>query len=143
VGDFNICKDCKFWSQMIAQVLDGDVQALCLNYDESPYKGKYTRERQTCVAFEKGTAVDDPKLRYENVLEEPEPMMYKPTEKSPEITEMLEDVAGRTTAIKSSTCTKPPFGCGKPVTKFREALNEREYTISGLCQECQDSVFGK
>ena len=25
---------------------------------------------------------------------------------------------------------------------FRDALSIREYQISGMCQECQDSVFG-
>ena len=33
--------------------------------------------------------------------------------------------------------------CGKPVGKFRDALSAREFEISGLCQDCQDNVFGK
>jgi len=33
--------------------------------------------------------------------------------------------------------------CGKPITQFRDALSEKEYRLSGLCQECQDEVFGK
>lgn len=35
--------------------------------------------------------------------------------------------------------------CGtqiNPATDFRDPLSLREYQISGLCQECQDSVFG-
>ena len=34
--------------------------------------------------------------------------------------------------------------CGNPVdpAEFRDKLSEKEYTISGMCQECQDSVFG-
>jgi len=30
-----------------------------------------------------------------------------------------------------------------PNTEFRDALSVREYEISGMCQECQDSVFGE
>lgn len=35
--------------------------------------------------------------------------------------------------------------CGAMIehVKFRDALSIKEYYISGLCQECQDSVFGK
>ena len=35
--------------------------------------------------------------------------------------------------------------CSKPVSKeeFRDALSRKEYGISGMCQECQDSVFGR
>lgn len=32
--------------------------------------------------------------------------------------------------------------CGQPVGEFRNALSQKEYGISGMCQECQDSVFG-
>ena len=36
-----------------------------------------------------------------------------------------------------------PF-CSKPVNKedFKDPLSRREFLISGLCQECQDKVFG-
>ena len=36
--------------------------------------------------------------------------------------------------------------CGaiiNPETDFRDELSRKEYHISGLCQECQDQVFGK
>ncbi|MEM3192824.1 MAG: hypothetical protein QW292_12240 [Candidatus Parvarchaeota archaeon] len=32
--------------------------------------------------------------------------------------------------------------CGKSITKFRDEASEREYRLSGLCQECQDKMFG-
>jgi hypothetical protein len=32
--------------------------------------------------------------------------------------------------------------CKEKVGEFRDELSEKEYTISGMCQECQDSVFG-
>ena len=32
--------------------------------------------------------------------------------------------------------------CNKPVTGFRDKLSEDEYYISGMCQRCQDDIFG-
>lgn len=32
--------------------------------------------------------------------------------------------------------------CNKPVGEFRDELSKKEYKISGMCQVCQDSVFG-
>lgn len=34
------------------------------------------------------------------------------------------------------------FGCGQPVTEFRDDLSRTEFGISGLCQTCQDFMFG-
>jgi len=34
-----------------------------------------------------------------------------------------------------------PF-CKKDIGEFRNDLSRKEYKISGLCQKCQDSVFG-
>lgn len=33
--------------------------------------------------------------------------------------------------------------CKSPAVSFRDALSEKEYGISGMCQRCQDSVFEK
>lgn len=33
--------------------------------------------------------------------------------------------------------------CGKPVGKFKDELSKKEFGISGMCQACQDSVFGE
>ena len=35
--------------------------------------------------------------------------------------------------------------CEKPVSNdsFRNALSLKEFRISGMCQECQDSIFGR
>ncbi|KKM18655.1 hypothetical protein LCGC14_1663510 [marine sediment metagenome] len=68
--------------------------------------------------------------------------MATPTPKSPEITKLLEGFSGRTTAIEADKCVNPPFGCGGPATEFRDDLSNDEYRISGLCQNCQDAVFG-
>lgn len=32
--------------------------------------------------------------------------------------------------------------CREPIGTFRNELSEREYGISGLCQKCQDEIFG-
>ncbi len=32
--------------------------------------------------------------------------------------------------------------CGLPATDFRDALSAKEYSISALCQACQDLIFG-
>lgn len=64
--------------------------------------------------------------------------MAEPSEKSPEMEKLLEDLFGRTTAVQNDICAC----CGGPATEFRDYLSRKEYTISGLCQTCQDSVFG-
>jgi len=32
--------------------------------------------------------------------------------------------------------------CSGEVTEFRDDLSIKEFSISGMCQSCQDSVFG-
>ena len=32
--------------------------------------------------------------------------------------------------------------CPNPATDFRDALSQKEYRISGMCQNCQDKTFG-
>lgn len=32
--------------------------------------------------------------------------------------------------------------CSQPYKGFKDKLSEKEYQISGMCQDCQDSVFG-
>jgi hypothetical protein len=32
--------------------------------------------------------------------------------------------------------------CKKSIGPFRNSLSQKEYGISGMCQNCQDSVFG-
>ncbi len=41
--------------------------------------------------------------------------------------------------IKEGMCPT----CGKPINPltFKDKLSVKEFTISGLCQECQDGVF--
>lgn len=44
----------------------------------------------------------------------------------------------KTEALGRRVCVS----CGKRVVSFRDAISAKEYFISGLCQECQDRVFG-
>lgn len=45
---------------------------------------------------------------------------------------------GRREAIASCNCAI----CGGPANEFRDELSRKEFSISGLCQKCQDLVFG-
>lgn len=47
-------------------------------------------------------------------------------------------------AVKAIEAKKCPF-CKKPINDkdFRNPISKKEFEISGLCQSCQDSVFGK
>jgi hypothetical protein len=69
----------------------------------------------------------------------------RPARKSPAIESLLDEVSERmfgrkrTEAIRAGICVD----CGQAVVAFRNALSYREYAISGLCQRCQDEVFGK
>jgi hypothetical protein len=74
-------------------------------------------------------------------------MGLEPTEKSPAITEMLEGMSGRSTAIANLKCCNPPMGCGREIPPGEiegwDALSIKEYRISGMCLDpCQNSVFG-
>ena len=64
--------------------------------------------------------------------------------KSPQMQNLLEvmsmDLFGRLRAksLEGAICVC----CGSKADQFADALSAKEYTISGMCQECQNSVFG-
>jgi len=62
----------------------------------------------------------------------------EPSVKSTELSEFFEAFFGRTTAIETNMCVS----CNEGIRDFRDDLSKREYVISGLCQRCQDEVFG-
>ena len=70
--------------------------------------------------------------------------MAEPTTKSKEIEDSLTALTGqdRKEVIRSDQCMAAPYGCGGAATEFRDELSVKEYRISGLCQKCQDGVFG-
>jgi hypothetical protein len=45
---------------------------------------------------------------------------------------------GTKKAIEENKCPM----CKKPITAFRDESSKKEYAISGMCQKCQDQVFG-
>ncbi len=67
-------------------------------------------------------------------------IMADPLARSPGVRSFLNNVLGRDQAavIKKDKCVF----CGCMVKEFRDERSEREYTISGLCQKCQDLYLG-
>ncbi len=66
--------------------------------------------------------------------------MAEPTRKSEAvegILRALNDGTDRRTMITHDLCTS----CMKPATEFTDDLSRKEYTISGMCQACQDGFF--
>lgn len=68
----------------------------------------------------------------------------KPSYKVPKMQDFLDSIAketfgrSRTESIEADTCVD----CGGPATEFKDQLSRKEYTISGMCQECQDKIWG-
>lgn len=48
----------------------------------------------------------------------------------------------RRAVIQGGKCAFDKMGCRGPNFTFRDDLSRREYAISGLCQGCQDAMFG-
>lgn len=70
--------------------------------------------------------------------------MAKPDDRTPEMEKLTDDISyalygrKRTDSIKGDICVI----CGGPADDFRDPLSRTEYTISGMCQACQDRTFG-
>lgn len=64
-----------------------------------------------------------------------------PSWKSPQIEDLLSQLAGkdRQLTILTGKC----MTCDGEAVEFRNPLSRKEYTISGMCQKCQDEVFGR
>ncbi len=65
--------------------------------------------------------------------------------KSPEMTNFLDELSlnlfgrSRSLAKDGNGCVS----CGGPADKFTDELSRREYSISGVCQKCQDKFFAE
>ena len=68
--------------------------------------------------------------------------MAEPTVKSPILEGFFDTLTHRSASIRGDVCVPPPFGCGGPAVDFRNEISRKEYSISGLCQKCQDEIFG-
>jgi hypothetical protein len=69
----------------------------------------------------------------------------EPSKKSQGINDFLQKAfkMDRRDSIEEDMCLPPPLGCGKPATEFRDEVSRREYAITGMCQKCQDRIFGQ
>jgi hypothetical protein len=67
----------------------------------------------------------------------------KPTNKHPAINLFLSGLArkSRTITISEGECMSCD-STGIVATSFHDDISRKEYAISGLCQSCQDDVFG-
>jgi len=63
----------------------------------------------------------------------------KPSEKSDGMNRLLSELLGvhREESIKAEACVM----CPAEDLEFRDEISTKEYTISGMCQACQDSIF--
>jgi hypothetical protein len=66
--------------------------------------------------------------------------MSKPFENKTEEMKQAIEVAfpGTANLIANKKCPC----CKSDIGPFRDALSKKEYSISGMCQSCQDAVFG-
>ena len=69
-------------------------------------------------------------------------MSFEPSEKSKEVETALKAMFGfdRLKNIIEGVCVF----CNESVDEdsFRDSISKKEFTISGICQKCQDNVFG-
>ena len=65
--------------------------------------------------------------------------MPEPTSKAPAIDLFISRLVGKSREIQiaSNLC----MTCNGEAKSFRDALSEKEYIISGMCQICQDQIF--
>ena len=69
--------------------------------------------------------------------------MSTPSIKAPVVEHFLEQTFKRTTAITTNQCAGTLMGmCETPNFEWTDQLSQKEYSISGLCQDCQDETFG-
>ena len=67
----------------------------------------------------------------------------QPSQKAPSIDAMLTSVFGvdRVKTISGGTCVSCDAE-GIIASSFSDDLSRKEYSISGMCQSCQDDLFG-
>jgi len=65
--------------------------------------------------------------------------MAKATYKHPSLDDAIKDIFGidRIGSVSKDVCVS----CKKEAREFKDARSRKEYTISGMCQTCQDQIF--
>jgi len=68
--------------------------------------------------------------------------MARPTLKNPDIDALLTSLTGRSRvqSIKSDVCVNGEEDYTH-IVDFRDDISAREYSISGMCQTCQDRIW--
>ncbi len=63
--------------------------------------------------------------------------------KSPEMVAFLDEMSMSMYGRSHSECLAKQICvvCGGPAVEFDEIYSRREYSISGMCQTCQDNFF--
>ena len=54
--------------------------------------------------------------------------------------EMAMNLFGRSRILAQAGCSC--VKCGKPAVDFKDEVSKKEFGISGVCQVCQDDIFG-
>ena len=71
--------------------------------------------------------------------------MAVPNEKSKDIEDTINllfmQITNHPKNRRETIITNECMACGNEASKFRDELSRKEYTISGLCQACQDKMF--
>jgi hypothetical protein len=74
-------------------------------------------------------------------------LIMEPMKRRPNIEKLLNEVFGTVSAVRANRCVDKPVGCGREIppnefgAEYWTELARREYTMSGLCNRCQDEVF--
>jgi len=58
------------------------------------------------------------------------------------LTQTLFNGKDRMTCIEEGICITCDDAKGIVATSFRDDLSKKEYSISAMCQSCQDDIFG-
>ena len=70
----------------------------------------------------------------------------QPSFKAPAIDALLSEIVfngkDRVTCIQEGICITCDDAHGIKATSFRDDISRKEYSISAMCQSCQDDVFG-
>jgi len=66
--------------------------------------------------------------------------MVEPSHKAPAIDLFISQMTGksREQQLAAGLC----MTCSGEAKEFKDDLSRKEYTISGMCQTCQDGIFG-
>ena len=68
----------------------------------------------------------------------------QPSYKAPEMESALSEIFGvdRVQTIAGGDCISCDEARDLKATSFRDDVSRKEYSISGMCQSCQDDLFG-